>query len=171
MHFPTKEFAKRKPLAGAILAAGLLAVIFIPFQAAEAAVVTFGFEGQTFSRQDRPMVQYEVELGPGEQICNPVLHEFNPGTSSPGVEGGTINYQTEQFKPTKGTGTPASLITKVNVEIELGLYGNISGNCINGPAHITVTFQLGVKELQPGAQTLTVSINGPHQAHFFVTKK
>ena len=171
MHFPTKEFAKRKPLAGAILAVGLLAVIFIPFQAAEAAVVIFGFEGQTFSRQARPVVQYEVELGPGEQICNPVLHEFNPGTSSPGVEGGTINYQTEQFKPTKGTGTPGSLITKVNVEIELGLYGNISGNCINGPAHITVTFQLGVKELQPGAQTLTVSINGPHQAHFFVTKK
>src|SRR2546428_11223225 len=137
MHFPAKEFAKRKPLAGAILAAGILAVIFIPFQAAEAAVVIFGFEGQTFSRQDRPVVQYEVDLGPGEQICNPVLHEFNPGTSSPGIEGGTINYQTEQFKPTKGSGTPASLITKVNVEIELGLYGTINNNCIMDPAHVT----------------------------------
>ena len=169
MHFPIRGLTKQKQLISAIVASGLLVGMFVPFQTAEAAIVTYDFTGQSFARPGSYDFQYEVELLAGESICDPVLHEDTPGTPSPGSEGGTIDYITEEFKATRGTGTPQSLIKNVNVEVVLGEYGNISNGCIEGPADITVSFTFLVTVLKVGEHSFTVFINGPHTTTYNVT--
>jgi hypothetical protein len=175
MHSWFANIGKRKQFLGVALATGLLVGIFVPFQAAEAAVVTYDFTDQSFARPGSYEFEYEVVLGPGESICEPVLHEDSPGTHSPGVEGGTIDYLTEKFRATRGTGSPQSLMKNVDVEIVLdqygNQYGNISNGCINGPAHITVSFLFHVTVLKVGQHTFTVYINGSHPTTYTVTRK
>lgn len=134
------SLAKRKQLVGAIVAAGILAAIFIPLQTAEAATVNVNIPSSFNQSTAGQAFSLSFNIAPSEVVGLAGITVF--------IDKGTANQKTFTFNAagTRLTGTPASMMSNLVISPPPG---TITSN--------PYAYGLGISTGYVGQTTVTIS--------------
>lgn len=160
---------KGKQTLGAIVAAGILVAIFVPFQRAEALSIGIGIPSTVTQSTTGQIFTIAITLAAGEILASstPVAVVLTPGTPSPGSSSGTISLLTGAFTPNPGT--PPSALTVLSISPSPGpvsgpYYYYVVADGWVGPTTVTITALLKTSFLTTGTtttvQTLDATVSG-----------